>query len=391
MPINREEVDAEVTGYVASTDGVGNTNTHDGNVFTIHNESDSTRMYYPYCKVRNTNYVDGEDYLLKATIVIHSGTAYLDVSETGNGYVHFDDTLEVGTYVYTGVTKFGNDQIILRFDGQIETTFDATVTLETTRVTLEDLYVSWFDAEVGLYVYKYLPAATVSDLYDLGKADGTGDFQAHTMSNFIVSKQPFTDAQKDSRLSRHEKFLYREDGVLKSTVLSPSDITSIVIYLPMCETGSDVYDIAQESPVAHAIQNYTAACRDNANQLSKGLQTCFWKRDVTGVPYAASFDRFECDGTGYANTGWTPNGTYQIEEVTGLDGTYTHRVYSSDDAKYTNGSSDGTFNVPSTEVVLNAANIEGVSIDVYRLFKVHEVSQDPVALYNAAIKKGLLA
>ena len=56
----------------------------------------------------------------------------------------------------------------------------------------------------------------------------------------------------------------------------------------------------------YPIANPTSTLRDDAKNLSYGLQTSKWKRDVLGVPYASSFDRLECDGSGYVDTGWVP-------------------------------------------------------------------------------------
>jgi len=42
------------------------------------------------------------------------------------------------------------------------------------------------------------------------------------------------------------------------------------------------------------IENFTHSLRDKAKQLTTGLQTCFWKRDVLGVPYANSFNALVC-------------------------------------------------------------------------------------------------
>ena len=45
----------------------------------------------------------------------------------------------------------------------------------------------------------------------------------------------------------------------------------------------------------YPIENYTNATRDNAKNLTTGLQTCFWKRDVLGVPVGSSFDGIRND------------------------------------------------------------------------------------------------
>jgi len=56
-----------------------------------------------------------------------------------------------------------------------------------------------------------------------------------------------------------------------------------------------------------AITNFTNSCRGEALQLTYGLQTCFLQRDSLGVPSGSSFDRLQCDGVGYVDTGWIPS------------------------------------------------------------------------------------
>jgi glycerophosphoryl diester phosphodiesterase len=73
-------------------------------------------------------------------------------------------------------------------------------------------------------------------------------------------------------------------------------------------TGSiDITNVSiQRLASTYEIENYTNACRDEAKQLQSGLQTCFLKRDVLGVPTGSSFNELECDGSGYVTTGWVP-------------------------------------------------------------------------------------
>ena len=59
------------------------------------------------------------------------------------------------------------------------------------------------------------------------------------------------------------------------------------------------------------ITNYTSSVRDNAKNLQYGLQTCKFVRDSLGVIQSGS-DYLECDGVGYANTGWTPDLTKKL-------------------------------------------------------------------------------
>jgi len=252
--------------------------------------------------------------------------------------------------------------------------------------------------------------------------------------SYIFYNGIFTQIQKDYLEANPEKFLFREFNVLKSLILSQSEIDNIVAYFPLCETGSTVVDLARpigtvvydsdfttnidgwnkprgasiittdnsklkvsvdgtdtygaskavictigkyyqviidvdlasaamvrlrysetnglgvgipnerivtsgihtltflatsttmyygfivtsdnteffiiessvmELQAPHAtITNYTDAVRTNADNKSTGLQTCFWKRDELGVPYASSFDRLQSDEIGYMNTNY---------------------------------------------------------------------------------------
>jgi hypothetical protein len=76
----------------------------------------------------------------------------------------------------------------------------------------------------------------------------------------------------------------------------------------------------------YPIQNYTAACRTNAQQLSHGLQTCKFNRDSLGIIKGVS-QFLECKGIGYADTGWVPptNKDFTIECIIELIPNYTHQ------------------------------------------------------------------
>ena len=66
----------------------------------------------------------------------------------------------------------------------------------------------------------------------------------------------------------------------------------------------------------YPISNYTSSVRANAKKLQYGLQTCKFVRDSLGVIQSAS-DYLECDGAGYADTGWNPsaNEDWSIELI----------------------------------------------------------------------------
>lgn len=193
----------------------------------------------------------------------------------------------------------------------------------------------------------------------------------------------------------------------------------------------------------YQINNYTDSCRDLAKNLSTGLQTCFFKRDVLGVPYASSFNELSFDGVGYADTGWIPNsGTYfEIEIVMFFTSELTDQELGSSGFRVIRRSSDGTLlvygdenrvftgtytrdgfthlvvrfntdgtmsgfsnnNVMSSGAVTNVVDDTSFLIGKrnsydssyitlpIKLFKVHTTPQDPAKLYADAVKKGLLS
>ena len=380
-----------------------------------------------------------------------------------------------------------------------------------------------------------------------------------TINNIVATNQSLTPQQIKYQYDNPERFLYREDNILKSQILNQSEIDNVVAYLPVCENDGYVRDLVRYSegvscvdsgvdyinwdnlsdagvtttasgitftadgtyldaklattfeadsyylieyevtentinagnftplrsnglltaPVTvdngtlgkkslvvktlatiteqtywcyisnvattgvvtiknisarkitstYPIQNYTTSC--NAKNLQSGLQTCFWKRDLLGVPYASSFNALECDGVGYVDTGWIPQlgATYQIEAVFYSDEAGVNRDFGSDKDYfrlfsdntlyyYFNGAFSLNTIVPFNEyihVVLTAVgsnatmivngtieDLTGLSGGVQsttsfalggdrgteifntplKLFKVHTTPQDPLELYN---------
>jgi len=380
-------------------------------------------------------------------------------------------------------------------------------------------------------------------------------YGAGIVNNYIFIEVNLTPQQIEYQYKYPEKFLYREDNVLKSYILNQSEIDNVVAYLPMCETDGYVRDLAnysegvdilsqtfipygnntvadngdgthsitivddgrgaymigsydidiyktsihtlqytgsnlssismylyasknyeifnpieegketllnitqssagniyfsdniqvgetltiglytQKLSATYPIQNYTNAVRDDAIQLTKGLQTSSWKRDSLGVPYGGSFDRLECDGVGKFNSGWLieANKTWQIETIVYADSStlnenyfivyplylrvkgnaiYTRMDNHNNNTTVNNGYSHVvmTYNGGTDRLLVNTIN--GISkigaivnkIDDYgvlellplttlplRLFKIHTEPQDPLDLYNQAVKKGLLS
>jgi len=162
-------------------------------------------------------------------------------------------------------------------------------------------------------------------------------------------------------------------------------INNCILNMPLEGTGSVVHDY--QNNVDYTIGNYTSSVRDTTLELNYGSQEINFLRN--GTLRGALSQYFEWTN-GYADTQYIPGGVFQIEEVTGLNGVYTHKVYNSDGSKYTNGSSDGTYTIPTTNILLNNTDIDTSSIDEILLFKLYDVIQDETTLYNDAAYAGLL-
>jgi len=209
----------------------------------------------------------------------------------------------------------------------------------------------------------------------------------------------------------------------------------------------------QELTATYPIQNFTTSCRDEAKNLQTGLQTCFWKRDVLGVPVGSSFDeitfhsvedRAVTKNVSMANVTaieyvyvnsinkynynrlfsiYKDDGTLVLE-MQRLDtndqlylkvntqntGNYvsllpvTHVVYEFDITDNTvsmfqNGVKVGDTVSITDPLILDPATLylgnsnyltRGIT-GAFRLFNIHTTPQDPAKLYADAVKKGLLS
>lgn len=124
---------------------------------------------------------------------------------------------------------------------------------------------------------------------------------SQTLTNYVISglgvhkdyylfTRLLTTAEKDSYTNTPELFY----------AMAQAD-SACVLNMPMCETSSTVRNY--KTGTDYPITNYTSSVRNNAKNLQYGLQTCKFVRDSLGVIQTAS-DYLECDGVGYANTGW---------------------------------------------------------------------------------------
>lgn len=111
--------------------------------------------------------------------------------------------------------------------------------------------------------------------------------------DYYLFTRLLTTAEKESYTNTPELFY----------AMAQSDNTC-VLNMPMCETSSTARNY--KTGIDYPITNYTTSVRDNAKNLQYGLQTCKFVRDGLGVIQSAS-DYLECDGVGYAVTGWKPS------------------------------------------------------------------------------------
>ena len=111
--------------------------------------------------------------------------------------------------------------------------------------------------------------------------------------DYYLFTRLLTTAEKDSYTNTPELFY----------AMAQADDTC-VLNMPMCENSSTSRNY--KTGIDYPITNYTTSVRDNAKKLRYGLQTCKFVRDGLGVIQSAS-NYLECDGVGYADTGWIPS------------------------------------------------------------------------------------
>ena len=191
---------------------------------------------------------------------------------------------------------------------------------------------------------------------------------------------------------------------------------------------------------AKQIENYTDSCRDDAKQLTYGVHTHSWKRDLIGIAYDVDFNSLCCDGVGYVDTGFIATGdeSFTIEMVIdrrikhlyedslsgekylrfGLN-SYNNPIYYFDDWLYSYKPDSDIFhwileydsNSKQVKSVTDGENEVLNDVDFscsdtlllgqtqyhtrssktpFRLFKIHTTPVDPVQLYELAKMKGLL-
>lgn len=86
----------------------------------------------------------------------------------------------------------------------------------------------------------------------------------------------------------------------------------------------DDWEVTDLGTSIYPIVNFTTACRTSAQRLTDGLQTSGFKRDTSGTILSKS-NYLECDGVGYADTGWKAlksNFTIEIIQEFSKDGGY---------------------------------------------------------------------
>ena len=196
----------------------------------------------------------------------------------------------------------------------------------------------------------------------------------------------------------------------------------------------------QELTETYPIENFTNAARDDAKNLTTSLQTCLLETDGLGIMIGSSFDELACDGSGYVDTGWTPDLTKYlateyvvintednmqffgcVDNATAryalgfLKGTMrillgdkyptfsttdiTHIVLVTtgvigESKVFINGEDRGligetTLDIPKSTFYLGAQGLHPYNSNII-LFNIHTTPQDPAKLYADAVKKGLM-
>jgi len=142
--------------------------------------------------------------------------------------------------------------------------------VEVYEIIQDDLAAYYFDLNDGSLVKDVLTRKIIS--YDIGRDNNqvAGYMRSHFMNNLIIHKGLLPPDKEKALQTSPETFLYKEAGVLKSKVLTQSEIGNVVAYLPLCETsGENIVDILSGSPTP--IVNFTNSVRDDAKQLQYGL------------------------------------------------------------------------------------------------------------------------
>jgi len=522
----------------------------------------------------NINLEDGSTFTFVASFEYTGNYSDYLISGKYNGFqIRPDDNGEL--YLSVSYTEQGLSTYLSGlFEAGKYYTITVTCSDSEVKVYINGMLVETFSVKGNI---KYLREFVIGS-----RQDNTYYYEG-TTNNFIFMQDILTATQIEYQYKYPEKFLYKEDGILKSQILTQDEIDNVVAYLPMCETDGYVRDMATYSETeieksfisidnedeigtfsatdtsfnveittegsasyrprcrfsipttdgsndmwvsfnvnvlsgelsmyqlyllggnneqttisitssgfyklklnsiesgnvefviyvdgtklvnveitdikltaatgTYQIANYTNAVRDNAVNLRNGLQTCFWKRDSLGVSYAGSFDRLECDGNGYADTGWVPdaNSDFQIEfnfinqHKAGLNvykgigieennnaDIYIRQFCSGNGLSFRFGDSSlpnvdlnpnthiiveytrspqnvkvykNGILMSSTNVVFDAsvgtgrtfclggvqrAVVEKLNNNIQSIFKIHTTLQDPLELYNKAVAKGLL-
>jgi len=126
-----------------------------------------------------------------------------------------------------------------------------------------------FDKDFIGDVYDILVTITVSDItlysnaemhqtisrtesntawFDTIGINGTSSaYYSGILQNLFVISNTLTPTQIKYQYEHPERFLYREDDVLKSQILTQNEIDNVVAYLPLCETDGYVRDLVSYS------------------------------------------------------------------------------------------------------------------------------------------------
>jgi len=323
--------------YQTSISGAGNTIDVSGNVTTIHIETPPDYAFQPYVRAKNDNQVNGEMYYISVTIKVTSGIAHLNsiATEYPNGTSSEVD-LNVGTYEYTFIGNYyeSKSAIEVNFDGTVNN-FDATITFNAIKKL------------TGIYtITNYTSDQNVKQL-STGLQTCFWERDILGVPNRLVESGTIGDPLTNtSNIDTPYVLPFDTDFMLETVYYNPySSGGKFLIF------GSD----------------YT-----------KGL--LIGKHSVDGVLYLRLF------GAVYYPVGYSNQFNHIVLVFTAS--TKTVDMYINGELKH---SEDTTISDVSTDPIqlLRFGTGHSASFEL-RLFNIHTELQDPLELYNNAVKKGLL-
>jgi len=150
---------------------------------------------------------------------------------------------------------FNNGNVVAYFNGEGGyVTIDSVPTgirAIVCRPTEFDIYVNGL-----LFKTESVPLGYSQTVYpDIGKRNTF--YTEGIVSNYIFIKGNLTPTQIAYQFNNPEKFLYRQNNILKSDILTQGEIDNVVAYLPLCENDGYCRDLVGYSEGSEEVTNGT--------------------------------------------------------------------------------------------------------------------------------------